>query len=80
MGVFYETHLPVHNCCKNRSFLIAAYALGHFAAMAVSHLDSRAVSASADGNWGLSFQQEGEPPVANASAGELAEYDAFMQK
>ncbi|MEE0751875.1 polysaccharide deacetylase family protein [Frisingicoccus sp.] len=58
-------------------FLIAAYALGHFAAMAVSHLDSRAVSASADGNWGLSFQQEGEPPVANASAGELAEYDAF---
>ncbi len=33
--------------------------------------------ASADGNWGLSFQQEGEPPVANATADYLAQFDAF---
>ena len=26
------------------------------------------VSAGNEGNWGLSFQQEGKPPVANASA------------
>lgn len=34
------------------------------------------VSASADGNWGLSFQTEGKPPVANASADELRKYNA----
>lgn len=28
-------------------------------------------------NWGLSFDQEGQPPVGNASAIELAEYDAW---
>ncbi len=28
-------------------------------------------------NWGLSFQEEGKPPAANASAEELAKYDAF---
>jgi len=32
---------------------------------------------AADGNWGLSFQRPGEPPVANASADELAEYNAY---
>lgn len=55
---------------------IAAYALGHFGAMAANHFYPRAAAASADGNWGLSFQQEGEPPVANASAEELAGYNA----
>ncbi len=28
------------------------------------------------GSWGLSFQQEGKPPVGNASAQALAQYDA----
>ncbi|MBR3786578.1 MAG: polysaccharide deacetylase family protein [Firmicutes bacterium] len=28
-------------------------------------------------NWGLSFDKEGEPPVGNASAGDLAKYDAW---
>lgn len=61
-------------------FLIAAYALGHFAAMAVSHLDSRAVSASADGNWGLSFQQEGEPPLLTPLPVNWQNMMPFMQK
>ena len=34
-----------------------------------------AVPASSD-NWGLSFPVEGEPPVGNATAEELAQYDA----
>ena len=34
------------------------------------------VAASVD-NWGLSFQKEGQPPVGNATAAELAEYNAF---
>lgn len=28
-------------------------------------------------NWGLSFQEEGQPPVANATKEELAQYDAY---
>ena len=35
-----------------------------------------AAAASADGNWGLSFQSDGKPPVANATADELKQYNA----
>ncbi len=34
-------------------------------------------TAATAGNWGLSVQQEGQPPVGNASAAELAEYNAY---
>lgn len=36
---------------------------------------ARATAAGVD-NWGLSFRQEGEPPIANVSAEELAKYNA----
>lgn len=36
-----------------------------------------AVSTTADGNWGLSFQEEGAAPIANASAEYLAKYDGY---
>lgn len=39
-----------------------------------------AVPAATEGSWGLSFQQEGEPPVANASREELAQYDAWYSQ
>ncbi len=39
--------------------------------------DSRAVAAAADGNWGLSFQQEGSAPIGNATPEYLAGYNAF---
>lgn len=35
------------------------------------------VNTSADGNWGLSFQEEGKPPVANATAEYLKKYDGY---
>ena len=35
------------------------------------------VRTAADGNWGLSFPEEGQPPVANASMEELAGFDAY---
>lgn len=40
-------------------------------------LDKNAVSTSADGNWGLSFQQAGQPPIANATADYLKKFDAY---
>ncbi len=46
-----------------------------------AHRNGGAVFASASPgeitNWGLSFQQEGEPPVGNAGADFLAEYDSL---
>lgn len=36
-----------------------------------------AASASADGNWGLSFQQQGQTPVGNAAADFLKQFDAY---
>lgn len=47
------------------------------AAVTQKHASTSAVAASADGNWGLSFQTEGKPPVANASADELKKYNAY---
>lgn len=36
-----------------------------------------AVGSSASANWGLSFQEEGKAPVANASAASLREYNTY---
>lgn len=55
-------------------FLISFFA-GHGLA-AVTHPAAASVPASADGNWGLSFQQEGQPPVGNATADYLEQFHA----
>ena len=65
-----------------RKHLIAALAvlLVLAAAPAVIHrAQGAAVPASVQpsGNWGLSFQTEGEPPVGNATAEDLRQYDAW---
>lgn len=66
--------------------LAAAYLLGAAAGIADQKLsaerqaDSASASvtaASAEGNWGLSFQEEGKTPTGNATAEELAKYGAF---
>ena len=59
------------------TLFLSAYLLGYYGGAAMNLFTPEAVSASADGNWGLSFQQEGEPPVANVSAEELAQYNAY---
>ncbi|MCD7813049.1 MAG: polysaccharide deacetylase family protein [Lachnospiraceae bacterium] len=41
-------------------------------------LESTVLSAEATENWGLSFQEEGKTPVANATAEELAQFDAYF--
>ena len=48
---------------------------GRLGAMLTEH--QRAVETSADGNWGLSFQQEGQPPVANATMDYLKQFNAY---
>lgn len=50
--------------------------MGRFAAKIIP-VSSSVIQSDAEGNWGLSFQEEGKPPVANATFEELAEYNAF---
>ena len=67
-------------------FFAAAFLAGHFAARLQEHFTQGGVQEtvsgnhvieSSEGNWGLSFQEEGQPPVANASAEELKKYNAY---
>ncbi len=60
--------------CLGAPFLARLYQSGEAARTAAA---MAAVPASA-GNWGLSFQTEGEPPVGNAGAAELAQYNAYF--
>lgn len=53
-----------------------AFFAGRFTAQVVA-TGTIGIQRGADGNWGLSFQEEGQPPVANASFEELAKYDAY---
>ena len=55
---------------------VGAYCIGNGAARAVTYVQSRAVKPAADENWGLSFQEEGKPPVANATAEYLKQFNA----
>ncbi|MEY8391361.1 delta-lactam-biosynthetic de-N-acetylase [Lachnospiraceae bacterium] len=57
------------------ALFVGAFFLGRFAAQIVPAA-ATAIRPEAD-NWGLSFQEEGKPPVANATFEEMAKYDAF---
>lgn len=70
------------NKIKAKSFVlvcgifVGAFFLGRMAAQVVPAATA-VIQSGADGNWGLSFQEDGKPPVANASFEELAKYNAF---
>ncbi len=55
----------------------AAFLLGHFTALTAERLHPQAKETAAEGSWGLSFQTDGEPPVANATADELKKFDTY---
>lgn len=58
---------------RKRDLLIL---LGSIAAAAAVALSVFATSALSTGSWGLSFRQEGTPPVGNAGQDQLRRYDA----
>ena len=59
--------------------LVSAFCAGSGAAMLRNEkLPQKAsIESEADGNWGLSFPEEGQPPVANASMEELEKFNAY---
>lgn len=57
---------------------LCTFAAGNLAAFITSsNTPEQIVAASSDGNWGLSFQSEGKPPIANATADQLKHYNAY---
>lgn len=58
---------------------VLCFCAGDALARFSSRFPVRIVPASSgnEGNWGLSFQQEGKPPVANASADYLKQFHAY---
>lgn len=70
------------NKIKAKSFVLVlvlfagAFFAGRFTAQVVA-TGGIGIQRAADGNWGLSFQEEGQPPVANATFEELAKYNAY---
>lgn len=57
---------------------ILSFIFGHWLAFITHPVSSVsvAVPASANGNWGLSFQQEGQPPIGNATSDYLKQFNA----
>lgn len=62
------------------AFFVFCFFAGEGIAMLQNHFFPSIVATSATGSWGLSFQQDGETPIGNASIQELAAYDAFYAK
>lgn len=62
-----------------KAAVILLFIAAFFAGRGVAEITStrNAVPTAAEGSWGLSFQEEGQPPVANATHEELAKYDAW---
>ena len=54
-----------------------AFIIGELLAYGVDFFGQNSISTAADGNWGLSFPKEGQPPVANANFEELKKYNAY---
>jgi len=59
-------------------FLTAFFA-GNITAAGVARYQAphSVLQPAAEGNWGLSFQEKGKPPVANATFEELSKYNAY---
>ena len=78
--------MSTRSAAKALFLLAGAFLLGTAAGAAKNALSGTsshssytapALPVSAEGNWGLSFQEEGQTPVGNATFDELAQYDAY---
>lgn len=62
---------------KTLGTLAVAGTMAACAFVGFTAIQDGSINTSADGNWGLSFQQEGAAPIANASPEYLAKYDGY---
>ena len=61
-------------------FLTSVFFLGNFVSWAVHSNTVIPTSSTSESNWGLSFQEEGKPPVANTTVEELKQFDAYYMQ
>ena len=61
-------------------FLTSVFFLGNFVSWVVHSNTVIPTSSTSESNWGLSFQEEGKPPVANTTAEELKQFDAYYMQ
>lgn len=76
---YVKTHVNAKlakQIAKTIPIFVFSFLVGSGLAKAVDAVRPEAVTASADGNWGLSFQEEGKPPVANATSDYLKQFNA----
>lgn len=71
-----NTHSHLKKGALLALLLTVVFFAGRLCARWTAPADSTAILAS-DGNWGLSFPEEGKTPVGNATIDELAQYDAY---
>lgn len=72
-----EKKALLKKCFLTALLFLAAFAVGTGAGKLRNHFSNESVPASAEGNWGLSFPEEGQPPIANATSEELKQFDTY---
>lgn len=71
----FSNRLYCKRAAKTAFLLLTCFLLGNCLGYAARRT-GKAQPASTDAGWGLSFQREGEPPVANATADYLKQFNA----
>ena len=64
-------------CLKLCLIFCFSYLFGYYGNAAFTYLSPKTAPVSAEINWGLSFQEEGKPPITDVSADELSQYNAY---
>lgn len=79
--------LPIKKLLRTALLFVLAFCAGHLAAQVTGHNQGiktqdhksspKAVTTSAEGNWGLGFPNEGQMPVGNATSDYLRQFNAY---
>ncbi|MCI8576260.1 MAG: polysaccharide deacetylase family protein [Lachnospiraceae bacterium] len=72
----YRNHIRCKQIAGTLFLFLLSFFLGHGLGAVTYRGAAVPAAASAEGNWGLSFQQEGKPPVGNATADYLKQFHA----
>ena len=64
-------------CLKLCLIFCFSYLFGYYGNAAFTYLSDKTIPVSSEINWGLSFQEEGKPPLIDVSADELEENNAY---
>lgn len=58
-------------------FFIGTFLFGHLTGFVIERIFPTANETSSEGNWGLSFQEDGKTPIGNADSNDLKKLNAY---